>query len=191
MQDMTLREELKAVSGNKRHFILLRIADMDTAAARKLVGVTQGTYNSWLHNPEFAALYHRRAEFCGEYKLEAIQLLRRDNQLTAVLLESKLIRKMKEEVEKGEYELIRTNLAREVYSKLISDLDYQPQVANLSWEQKLQQIFMGQTNPQLGEGEVINAEVITETASEQEAEHPQSQLLTNSEQVNSQAQEET
>lgn len=159
---MTLRDELKAISGKKRRFILLRIIDVSTEAARQLCGVTKGTYNSWLHNETFAQLYGRRAELAAEYKQEALQLMRRDNQLQAVLLEEKIIKKMKEEIDSGEYELVRTNLAREVYSRLLNDLDIQPQVKSLTWEQKIAQLTINEANPQIGEGEVINGEVVTE-----------------------------
>lgn len=155
---MTLREEIKSLSGNKRRFLLLRVADMDTNTARVLVGIKKNTYNSWMQNSEFVALYRRRAEFNAEYKQEAIQLLRRDNQLEAVLLEGKVIAKIKEELDTGVYSLIRSHLAREVYSKLISDLDFQPQSLSLTWEQRLQQQIYGQAPRQITEGEVIEGE---------------------------------
>ena len=170
---MSLKDEIKAITGNKRKFLLLRIVDMDTQTARQVVGITQGTYNGWLSDPEFTALYRRREEFSGEYKQEAIQLLRRDNQLAAVLLESKLINKMKAEIESGEYELIRTNLAKEVYSKLISDLDVVPQVQIKSWQQRIGQVLIGD-RPQITEGEVIDGKVVVETTGSQTQEHQES-----------------
>lgn len=155
-----LKDELKTVSGRKRRFILLRIIDVETEAARQLCGITKGTYNTWLQNSAFVELYRRRAELAAEYKQEALQLMRRDNQLQAVLLEEKIIRKMREEIELGVYELIRTNLAREVYSRLLSDLDVQPQVQSLTWEQRIGQLFMHQEPPRVEGGEVVNGEVI-------------------------------
>ncbi len=166
---MSLKAEIKTLSGNKRRFLLLRVADMDTKAALKLIGVVRGTYNSWLQNESFVELYRRRYEFRSEFKQEAIQLLRRDNQLEAVLLEGKIVSKMKEELETGEYSLIRSHLAREVYSKLISDLDVVPPMQVTSWEQRLTQIFTSPSPEQITEGEVIDAEF--ETVGEQAAEH--------------------
>jgi hypothetical protein len=154
---MSLKDELKGLSGNRRRFLLLRIADMDTKTALKLCGVVRGTYNTWLQNREFVEIYRRRTEFASEHKQEAIQLLRRENQLEAVLLEGKIVAKMKEELQSGSYNLIRSRLACDVYSKLISDLDYQPEVLALTWEQRLQQIF-GATPQQLTEGETADAE---------------------------------
>ena len=152
MEDMNLREEVKSLSGNRRRFLLLRVADLDTKAALKLVGVARGTYNSWLQNSEFIDIYRRRDEFAGEHKQEAIQLLRRDNQLDAVLLEGRIIKEMKAELESKEYNLIRSHLAREVYSRLVSDLDIQPQT-QITWEQKVQNLFLSQQDaPRLEEG---------------------------------------
>ena len=150
---MTLKEEVKTLAGKRRKFFLLRVADLDTDSARKLCGVAKGTYHSWLQNQEFTSLYRRRDEFAAIYKQEAIQLLRRDNQLEAVLLESDIIAKMKAELASGEYSLIRSHLAREVYSKLITDLDVVPQTPLLSWQQRVTQFITGAPG-QIGEGEV-------------------------------------
>lgn len=173
---MELKEELKAISGRKRRFLLLRIIDVGAEAARQLCGVTRGTYNSWLQNDAFVELYRRRVELSVLYKEEALRLIRRDNQLQAVLLEEKIINKMREEIESGNYELIRTNLAREVYSKIIGDLDYQPASLSLTWEQKIQQLRESQEPRQIEGGAVVDGEVVSETDSQQEAEHPQGEL---------------
>lgn len=188
---MSLEEQIKTIGGRKRQFLLLRIVDVGAEAARQLCGITQGTYNSWLHNEAFAELYRRRAELAAEYKQEALRLVRRSNQLQAILLEEKIIKKLKDEIDSGQYELLKTNLAREVYSKLVSDLDYQPKVANLTWAQRIQQLLVGGEPQQLEGGEVVNAEVIVETNSEQANQHPQSNALTSGEQGSSQAKKES
>ena len=167
---MTLREEIVAVTGNRRKFLLLRIVDMSTKAAIELCGITRGTYNTWLQKPEFVELYRRRDEFSGEHKQEAIQLLRRDNKLAAVLLEGKLIMRMKEEVEAGEYVLIKTNLAREVYTKLITDLDIQPKTPNLTFADRIANLQINVNRPELKEGEYIDGE-FTETTGSQTEKH--------------------
>ena len=139
--------------------MLLRIADTDVESARKLCGIPKGTYNFWLQDEAFVELHKRIADWSAEYKQEAIQLLRRTNQLQAVLLEEQIIVKMKGEIESGNYNLIRTNLARTVYEKLISDLDYIPQNLSLSWEERFAQIVTNQSQVEGGiiEGEVIEA----------------------------------
>jgi len=185
---MNLREELKTISGRKKRFLLLRIIDVETQAARQFCGITKGTYNSWLQNSAFVELYRRRSEFAAEYKQEALQLLRRDNQLQAVFLEEKIIKRMKEEIESGVYELIKTNLAREVYSKLISDLDYSPKSVSLTWEQRIAQLHI-QDVPRVEGGQSIDGEVIIpETASSEETEQAEGKFLTESEQKSPQAQ---
>ena len=161
---MSLREELKPLTGNKRKFQLLRIVDMGVDTALSIVGVQRGTYNSWCQNDIFVALYRRRDEFSGSFKQEAIQLLRRDNQLAAVLLESKILARMKEEIASGELSLVKTNLAREVYSKLMTELDVQPKVQNLTWQQRIDQLNVGTEPSQITEGETVDAE-FTEEAS--------------------------
>ena len=165
---MSLKEEISTLIGNRRRFLLFRIADVDTDTARKLCGIKKGTYNTWLKDKHFVGMYRRRNEWSAEYKKEAISLLRRDNQLAAVLLEEKIITRMQEEIETGEYNLIRTHLAREVYSKLINDLDVIPQVSTISWEQRVQALFLGNRQ------EAVDGQY--ETISSKEEEHPQGYL---------------
>lgn len=154
---MNLKEEIKTLSGNKRKLLLLRVADLDTKTALKIIGIARSTYNSWFQNGEFLSLYRRVPSFIIEYKQEAIQLLRRDNQLEAVLLESKILKEMKDELESKEYRLLKSHLAREVYSRLLSDLDKPPEVQVLSWEQRVLQI-LGKPPEQIVEGEYTSVE---------------------------------
>ncbi len=169
---MGLKEEMKTISGRKRRFLLLRIIDVSVDESRKLCGIKKGTYNTWLHNDDFKAVYQRRAELATEYKQEALQLMRRDNQLQAVLLEEKIIAEMRKEIEgDGDYKLLKTHLAREVYSKLINDLDYQPANVSLTWEQRIGQLGRGDEVPAITQGEVIDGEVISETVSIEKTEH--------------------
>lgn len=191
---MTLREEVKVLSGNKRRFFLLRVADMDTKTALKLCGIKRDTYSSWLqnreNNTEFRTLYRRRDEFAGEYKDEAIQLLRRDNQRTAAILESRILEKVEEELESGnigEGSILRSNLVKEIFSKLMGDLDTPPKTPALTWQQRIEQIVVGQTPQQLPEGEIIDAEF--EADSESQSEYKESQLIQESEQTSNETQE--
>ena len=134
---------------------------MDKPTALKLCNVKKGTYNTWCNDPEFTALYRRRDELCGLYKQEAMQLLRRDNQLAAVLLEAKIIERMKKEIEDGTYELVRTNLAKEVYSKLIADLDVVPQAVAMTWQNRIDQlnvVHIPKELPETIEGEIVDVQ---------------------------------
>lgn len=140
----TLKDELKDFIGKKRRFLLFRIAEVETNIAMSMCQIPQGTYNSWTAaDTKFHQVYARLDELTGLYKQEAIQLLRRDNQLGAVLLEERIIQKMKEEVENGDYNLIRTNLARDVYSRLLDNLDAPAtgDTNNLTWQQRIQNIY--------------------------------------------------
>lgn len=179
----TLREKIKPLSENRKRYLLLRIAGLDTAMSMKLVGIARNTYNRWFHNKTFSDLHKQLSDLEHEHRIEAIQMLRRDNQLEAVLLEGKIVKKMKDEIEAGAYDLVRTNLAREVYSRLMGDLDVTPTTQILTWEQKIAQIF---TTPrqQIVEGEIV--EVIDDQPQEvisEQAESSQGQLEPESEQA--------
>lgn len=184
---MSLKEELAPLIGNRKKFILLRICDVDAETARKLTGTRKTTYNSWLRDDKFVSIYRRRDEFAAEYKPEAIKMLRRDNQLAAVMLEEKIIQRMKEEVDSGEYRLLRTNIAREVYARLLASLDEVPQVQSLTWAQRIEQIFTDQPQ-QIVEG---NYHEVTEATDSEQTEHQESPALQESQQISTEVQKET
>lgn len=171
-----LLELIRDLSEHQKQYLIRRIAGINAQVSRELTGITKGTYNTWFHNEKFATLHRQLSDLEYEHKNEAIQILRRNNQLEAVLLESKIIAKMKEEIESGELNLCRTNLAREVYSKLISDLDAVPQVKVMSWQQRVQQIF--QRAPE--QGEIIDGKF--EAVSEQENQYQESLLISSGKQ---------
>lgn len=137
---------------------MLRIAEVNRTAALSMVGVQVGTYNSWTSDGEssFVQIYRRLPELSEVYRLEAIKELRRDNQINAVMLEAKIIQRMTEEIESGEYSLIRTLLGRDVYSKLMNDLDYQPST-QMNWLQFLSQNFARGGGERPNEGQIIEA----------------------------------
>lgn len=172
---MSLKDEISGIIGNRKKFVLLRVADVDAITARKLCGIGLGTYNSWFRDERFTTIYRKVRDLTSEYRQEAIQLLRRDNQLQAVLLEGRIIDKLVEELDSGDYQLMKTNLAREVYGKLIVALDVVPQTQIISWEQRLQQIITVPSPEQLEqpiEGEFRDANL--EANSQSETESPES-----------------
>jgi hypothetical protein len=185
----TLLDIIKPITGHRRTFLLMRISGLDVDLSRQLSKVTKGTYNSWFKNDTFVGVHQKLPELAQNYRQEAIQLLRRDNQLEAVLLESKIVQKMKEEIESGEYVIIKTHLAREVYSKLMADLDAVPAVSvkSLSWSQRIQQIYT--KPPDQIEGGTVDGEF--EEVSEQSAEHSESQLLQEGQPTNDEATEKS
>lgn len=159
--------------------MLMRIAGLDARTSKRLCNVATGTYNAWFKDDTFNDLHHQLSELSYEHRQEAIQLLRRGNQLEAVLLEGKVIQKMKEEIESGEYALLRTNLAKSVYDRLLTDLDTTPQQqSSMTWEQKIA-VLVGHDQPQEIGG--VNEEHQLEEASSQQAEYPQSYLPSKSE----------
>ena len=155
-----LKDELKEFTGNKRKFLLLRIAGMSRKVSWELCGIQKGTYNTWLQKDSFINTHQRIEELAQEYKQEAIQLLRRDNQLSAILLEKSIIEKLRTEIADENYVLVKTHLAREVYSRLLNDLDSQPEEKKATWEDFIQGFIEAKPSPEclpeapilLGEG---------------------------------------
>lgn len=141
-----LAERIVDLTPLQRKFLLLRAVGFDKASAmeqcevKKGQPIKQGTYNKWLTYENFIEAYRfiRSGELTAEDKREAIKLLRRDNQLSAVLLEEEVITQIRAEIVSGNYVLLKTALAKEVYQKLIGDLDV-PTVKHerATWEQNI------------------------------------------------------
>ncbi|MDX9803696.1 MAG: hypothetical protein RBS96_06695 [Dehalococcoidales bacterium] len=169
-----LKDIIKGTLPDQRRFLLCRIGGLDVTTAKKNVGIPEGTYNRWTGQERFKSIYRQLPELQEKYKLEAINLLRRDNQMSAVLLEAEIIQKLREEVDSGELVLAKTNLGREVYSKLMNDLDNQPKVVSNTWEQRILAI-QGSPIQQLTEGGTIDG-TFSETDSSQQEQYEESSL---------------
>lgn len=165
---MSLKDEIRPLSGNKRRYILLRISGLDPESSVRFTGIAKSTRNTWLRHPDFVELHRRIGEFSSEYRQEAIQLLRRDTQREAALLESKIIAELMREVDNKEYSLLRTRLGSEVYNKVMSDLDAVPQIQSLTWEDR-RAIYLNTPPEQISEGEVIDAIPEAENIEEDES----------------------
>jgi hypothetical protein len=168
----TLTEIIAQRTGKQKHYLLLRISGLDTATAMGTAKITKALYNAWCRDKQFVEIHRKVGTLESEHKVTAIQLLRRNNQLEAVLLEARIIFKMKEEIESGDYDLTRTNLAREVYSKLMAELDATPKVQVQTWEQKIGQIINNAEMPKLVGG-IVDAE-FTEASPVKQEELPES-----------------
>lgn len=140
----TLDEHLTGLIGKKRKFILLRISGLDLDTCLATAGVTRSAYGKWTMEDKFSAVYTQWEELAGDHREEAIRLLRKENQLAATLLEREIIDKLREEVATGILNLAKTHLGREVYSKLIAELDKPPTKVELSWEQRILQLTQTQ-----------------------------------------------
>jgi len=183
-----LDEGIKQFRGQKREFLLLRVSGLDKKQALITSGTPEGTYNNWLHkDPRFVVFYRRVDELSVSHRKQAITFLRRDNQLQAVLLEGKIIDRMKEEVESGEYVLLRTHLAREVYTRLLNEVDFQPAIRDLTWEDKRKQLFVA-GDVVHREGDIIDGE-FTEAESSEETQSTKGFALPESEQGSPQTEE--
>ena len=172
-----LRDELGDLTGKRRRYLLFRIADLDPAATRSLIDLNKATFNTWIHDPEslFSRLHRRIPELSSKYKYEAVQLIRRDTQLSAAILEEKVINKLLTEIEIGKYRLIKTAFGRQILDKLLSTLDHQPQTTILTWQQRLNTLIV-QEEPHAS-GEIIEAETVLL------AEHQESQPIQEDEQA--------
>lgn len=124
--------------------------------------------NTWFKDSTFVDIHRQLSDLTKDYKREAINMLRRDTQLAAVMLEANIIDKLTKEVESGNYSLLKTPLAKEVYSKLISELDVVKVPQVMTWEQQVANFFNV-------EGETIEGEF--EAAGSKKTEHPQSYLV--------------
>ena len=168
-----LKEELTGVIGRPRRFILLRIAGFELTEALRIVDVKQSRYNHWTMEEKFQTVYRKLAELTDKYRDEAIKLLRRENQLAAVMLEADVIEKLREEVETGIYDLLKTKLGASVYDKLVTDLDKVPTISvqNMTWEQRI--LAMNST-PQIAEVVIDAVPSITTPEECTEAEYGES-----------------
>ena len=136
-KSIPLETKLEGFTGNKRRFLLFRIAGLDYKLALVSAGIKKSTHDGWTENKRFSEVNKSVAELSVEYKLDAIKLLRRENQVAMVLLERELIDKLREEIATDEPKFIKTALAREVYAKIMSVMDAVPIVAIQSWEEKV------------------------------------------------------
>ncbi len=173
-----LKDELATLkSKRQKDFLVMRIAGMDKRTSLVLLQIPEGTLKRWSNHPEFKRIYSQIIQYNNDYKEEAIRLLRKDNQLAAVLLEREIIQKLRKEIEEEKYSLVRTHLGREVYSRLISELDHQPTTQVLTWEQRIYQETEVKELPQSIEGEIVsntqmlsagrnNEDIETESSSE-------------------------
>jgi hypothetical protein len=191
----TLEEILSPIIGNQRKFLLFRIADIDAAQARVLCNVKTSEYNHWFdntdENQDFIRINRQRVALTKHYKKEAIKLLRKSNQIAAILMEEKMIDVMTKELSSRCYDLIKTPIAKDVYSKLVTDLDVSAPPVN-PWQARLQAIIVNNNNQipdQHITPEVINGQHIQANLG-QTAECTEGELLSEGEQECPESEEE-
>lgn len=170
--ETSLEEVMRPVRGRRRRYLLYRIAEVDADTSRGLCGIKKATMNTWFKDDVFIDIHRQLQDLTKDFKRDAINMLRRDTQLAAVMLEADIIDKLAQEVKNGDYKLLRTPLAKEVYSKLISDLDVVKVPQVMSWEQNIANLI-------IDDGGTVEGEF--EAAGSKEKEHSESNLLTTGE----------
>jgi len=133
-----LRDLLAPLKLKQRTYLLYRICELDMKQSLAMTDITKSAYNTWCADELFVEV-HRRLPQLQAYKQEAMQILRRKNQLNAILLEGMVIQKITDEVKAGRWNMAKTKLGTMVFDKLMNDLDIQPQV-HLSWQDRLKEL---------------------------------------------------
>jgi hypothetical protein len=144
----SLKDVLKGITGTPRRYLVLRISGVDKDKALEMVQSDKWGLASWKRSPLFLEIHQNVEHWKAEFKADAIKMVRRSTQLMAALFEREIIDRLFEELISGEYLLMKTQLAKEVYSKLINDLDTAPAVQHNTWEQIIGRLNVG------GEGNV-------------------------------------
>lgn len=157
----TLHEVLRPFRGKARQFLILRISGIKKKTALEMARGGISDYNRWLIRPDFVEVHRQIQDLFVEHRDEALRMLRKENQLNAALMEGELIVQMRGEIESGDYHLLRTGLARELYARLMSEMDKTPDTQIVTWEQRIQnnQLFMNPAE-QLPAGEEVPYEEV-------------------------------
>jgi hypothetical protein len=117
-----LKDELSSLNAKQKKYIQYLVAGIKKDVALKLANIPSATYKWWSHdNEQFHSLVERVEELKDNYFDEAFQMLRQNNKVMALFLEQELLVKIKEEIENGEYNLVKTPLAKEVYNKALEE----------------------------------------------------------------------
>ena len=186
----SLADELHIISGRKeRKFLLFRIAGLDIKDALTFTGVNQGSYNAWCEKPDFRELNRRRGDLERDHRSEAVKLLRRENQIGAVVIEQRIIETLLQELDSHEYDLMRTPIAKTVYDKLMQDIDAMPTITlktKQTFIDKMAVLMGGMNNDrqaensqpaQSTEGKLISV-TPTQRSNQEQAEVPEERTLT-------------
>ena len=131
----SLKEILSPLDPKQRAYILFRICDMDVTNALKYSKTKLSSYNKWCGQEEFVAINRQVKALSGQSKDEAVKLLRGRNQAVAIVVEGVAIEKILRELASGQFNLLKTRFGNMVYTKLLADLDVNPQVT-MSWAER-------------------------------------------------------
>jgi hypothetical protein len=154
----TLRDLLKGITGKPRDYLVLRIAGIPKEDALASVNSDKWGLASWNRDRNFYDVHHAVKKWEAEFKSQAIKMMRRSNQLLAAMFERDVILILMTEVATGQHKLIKTQIAKEIYAKLINDLDTTPAVQHNSWEQNIGKIIQGVNNGSTDNGSAESTE---------------------------------
>lgn len=113
---MTLTDALKKLkTKNQKGFVLLCVAGLSIEEA--LTHYSQSSFFRWKKDPDFSDVFDHLPELHRDYAEEAIGLLRMRNIAEVLTLEDRVLDIVKEELRTGRYDLLKTHLAREIFSR--------------------------------------------------------------------------
>lgn len=140
---MNLIEALRKLKTSKqREFIILCVAGMDVLDARNYLSIP--SYYRWLRDPVFKEVLDNLPELSQNYAEDARTMLRLKNVTKALALEEEILAVIKEELKTKKYNLIKTHLGREVFTRaregrLGRDLAKKV-VREQTWEDRLKEL---------------------------------------------------
>ena len=124
-----------------RQYILLLIAGMDKADAKEYV--SEQSYWRWMRNPAFREVMDNLPELSHNYSDEAISRIRLHSTTEALGLEQSILEIIKEEIKTKKYNLLKTNLGKEILlrkreGRLGADLVKKKVGGKPSWEDRME-----------------------------------------------------
>jgi hypothetical protein len=137
---MTLVEALKKLKTKRqKSFILLCVAGMSVEEA--LTHHSISSYFRWKRDPQFREVLDNLPELTRDYADEAIGLLRLRNISEILTLEDKVLDIVKEELRTGKYNLLKTHLAREIFSRAKDDKHKaKKEEFKQTWQQRIKEL---------------------------------------------------
>jgi transposase len=140
--EMTLIEALKKLKTKRQKgFILLCVAGLSIEEALTHYSVSVSSYFRWKRDPQFREVLDNLPELHRDYADEAISLLRLRNIAEVLTLEDKVLNIVKEELRTGKYNLLKTHLTREIFSRAKDERHKaKKQEFQQTWSQRLREL---------------------------------------------------
>lgn len=120
--DGELEQKLESTQGVKREYLLLRILGLDHDTILKVLD-SEDYLSYWKKDKNFSNILKQSKKLGKTHQDEAITLVRQSNKVTMVAMEQLLARKLLQEVIDDKPMFIKTHLGREVYNRMMNQLD--------------------------------------------------------------------